>query len=90
MPVPSVEHGLGTATSSVLLSSSGDAAASINDLENSMTQNSLLVQSNELAAEQLSTETEDNNFNANNEMADIDRRLNALQDFLKQAKSNAV
>jgi coiled-coil domain-containing protein 61 len=32
----------------------------------------------------------DNSFDANTEMADIDRRLNALQDFLKEAKQGGV
>ena len=32
----------------------------------------------------------DSSFDANTEMADIDRRLNALQDFLKEAKNGNI
>ena len=32
----------------------------------------------------------DTSFDANTEMADIDRRLNALQDFLKEAKNGNI
>lgn len=65
----------------------GSIEDSVKGLQYSINQTSIAA---ERAAEQLNSETEDTTFNANSEMADIDRRLNALQDFLKQAKSNAV
>ena len=61
----------------------GNVETSLQDLETSM-------EVTVLAASRLEENTTETNFNANSEMADIDRRLNALQDFLKQAKTNAV
>ena len=61
----------------------GNVETSLQDLETSM-------EVTALAASRLEENTTETNFNANSEMADIDRRLNALQDFLKQAKTNAV